>query len=195
MPALRWAGRRIAESEIAGSDVPASEIGGSGMARGGSAEHAARLAIVAVIAAAAVGCLPANSRGSSSPAPGSPAASAPAASPIASGPRGTPVFIRPTPTPAPTFVVYAVKAGDNLNSIARQFGTTARSIAYWNAATYPSLNPESAKYQPGLLKVGWTLQIIPNVTFDEQTLPEPSDLVDDTPSESANDASLEPTAS
>jgi hypothetical protein len=43
--------------------------------------------------------------------------------------------------------------------------------------------------------VGWTLQIVPNVTFDEQTLPEPSDLIDDTPIASADDSSGDASAS
>ena len=35
-----------------------------------------------------------------------------------------------------------------------------RSIAYWNRATYPSLDPESAAYRPDLLKAGWVLQVL-----------------------------------
>jgi hypothetical protein len=85
--------------------------------------------------------------------------------------------VPPTPTPAPTFLVYTVASGDNLNSIAHRFGTTARSIAFWNRATYPTLDPEGPNYKPGLLQVGWTLRVIPNAVFDEQDLPEPSDLV------------------
>jgi len=150
---------------------------------------------VIAVAVVMAGCLPENSRvasaGSSAGAAGSPA---PVAS-ASSAPRATPPFVRPTPTPAPTFLVYTVKAGDSLNSIAHHFGTTGRSIAYWNRATYPSLDPESAQYQPGLLKVGWILQVIPNGTFDEQTLPEPSDLVDDTPRGSPDDSSGDPAAS
>jgi hypothetical protein len=149
-----------------------------------------------VFALVAMGCLPANSRSAGSPASGSgPLDSAPLASSATAAPRATPPFVRPTPTPAPTFLVYTVKAGDSLNSIAHRFGTTGRSIAYWNGRTYPSLDPESGQYQPGLLKVGWTLQIVPNVTFDEQTLPEPSDLIDDTPIASADDSSGDASAS
>jgi hypothetical protein len=143
--------------------------------------------IVAAVALTVVlvACLPANTRSGAAVGQGSSGgeSTTPAASPAASGPRPSPSFGRPTPTPAPTFLVYTVKSGDSLNSIAHRFRTTGRSIAYWNAATYPSLDPESDQYAPGLVKVGWTLQIIPNVTFDEQTLPEPSDLIDDTPSE------------
>jgi hypothetical protein len=96
--------------------------------------------------------------------------------PTPAGPTPTPSFVRPTPTPQPTFLVYTVVTGDSLDKIAKRFGTSGRSIAYWNRATYPSLDPESAGYRPNLLKVGWTLQIIPNAQFDEQTLPEPSEL-------------------
>jgi hypothetical protein len=67
-----------------------------------------------------------------------------------------------------------VKRGDNLGTIAGRFGTTARSIAYWNRGTYPSLDPEAAGYRPDLVKVGWILVLIPNVTVDEQTLPGPT---------------------
>jgi hypothetical protein len=59
-----------------------------------------------------------------------------------------------------------------LTSIARQFGTTARSIAYWNRSRYPSLDPDSATYQPGLIKIGWLLLLIPTAVVDEEELPE-----------------------
>jgi hypothetical protein len=156
--------------------------------------------LVCIVGLVAVACLPAGSRsfGSSSggggggggvAGPGSTAGATTASVPASTGPGASASFVRPTPTPGPTSVVYTVKTGDSLDSIAHHFGTTGRSIAYWNAATYPSLDPESDQYQPGLLKVGWTLQIIPNVTFDEQNLPEPSDLVDD--SSASPDASTD----
>ena len=153
--------------------------------RGRRARDAAGITGAIALTLLVVGCLPANTR---SGPPGDQAGSgdsspAGTTSPPASGPKPSLAFVRPTPTPAPTFLAYTVKSGDSLNSIAHRFGTTGRSIAYWNGATYPSLDPESDQYAPGLLKVGWTLQIIPNVTFDEQTLPEPSDLIDDAPSE------------
>ena len=159
--------------------------------------NATRPGVVAIVLALlAMGCLPANSRSAGSASSGSgPLDSVAPASSATLAPRATPPFVRPTPTPAPTFLVYTVKAGDSLNSIAHRFGTTGRSIAYWNGRAYPSLDPESGQYQPGLLKVGWTLQIVPNVTFDEQTLPEPSDLIDDTPSDSADDSSVDASAS
>jgi len=83
--------------------------------------------------------------------------------------------VPPTPTPRPTFLVHVVVKGDSLNTIAHRYGTTARSIAFWNRATYPSLDPESSKYRPDLLKLGWTLLLIPNDTVDEQDLPDPSE--------------------
>lgn len=139
--------------------------------------------VLAVTASGFVACLPAAKRGTDAAGTSTGPGASSGSPSIAPATPGAPSFGRPTPTPAPTFLVYTVKGGDNLNSIAHEFGTTGRSIAYWNGATYPSLDPESSQYQPGLLKLGWTLQIIPNVTFDEQTLPEPSDLIDDTPSE------------
>jgi peptidoglycan/xylan/chitin deacetylase (PgdA/CDA1 family) len=71
-------------------------------------------------------------------------------------------------------VAYAVVAGDNLNSIARKFATTARSIAFWNRATYPSLDPYSSGYRPDRIEVGWVLSVVPGVVVDEADLPTPS---------------------
>jgi len=72
-----------------------------------------------------------------------------------------------TPRPAPTPIDYLVQAGDNLFSLARRFSTTARSIAFWNRATYPSLDPESPKYDPNRIEIGWRLVITPGAVFDE----------------------------
>jgi len=86
----------------------------------------------------------------------------------------------PTPTPLPTglprgtTLEYVVQCGDTLDSIARAHGTSARSIAFWNRGTYPSLDPESAGYRPNTVRIGWTLMIIPHVIFDEESLPAPS---------------------
>ncbi len=157
--------------------------------------------MLAAIATVSVGCLPAAERGAASGSPGASAGSGPAAStptPAPSGPTPRPSYVPPTPTPAPTFVVYTVAKGDSLNSIAKKFGTTARSIAFWNRATYPSLDPESSGYKPNLLQLGWTLLVVPHSTFDEQTLPEPSDLIgpSPTPAPSYDDEeSVEPEAS
>jgi hypothetical protein len=51
------------------------------------------------------------------------------------------------------------------------FGTSGRSIAYWNRATYPSLDPESSAYRPNDIKVGWTLLLIPHKEVDPENLP------------------------
>jgi hypothetical protein len=109
--------------------------------------------------------------------PGQGGASGPVRSPTATpvptpaGPTPTPSFYRPTPTPQPTFVLYTVATGDNLTRIAKRFGTTLESIAYWNRATYPSLDPESTGYRPNDVKAGWVLQIIPNSAVDPENLP------------------------
>jgi Tfp pilus assembly protein FimV len=83
----------------------------------------------------------------------------------------SPSFVRPTPTPLPTFLVYVVRSGDTLSSIANAFGTKAQSVAYWNRAAYPSLDPDSSRYDPNTIKVGWTLRLIPNAEVDPEDLP------------------------
>ena len=65
-------------------------------------------------------------------------------------------------------------AGDTLNSIATAFRTTARSIAWWNRGTYPSLDPESEAYDPDRLEIGWVLALIPGIVVDENNPPTPS---------------------
>jgi hypothetical protein len=90
------------------------------------------------------------------------------------GPSPSRTFIRPTPTPQPTPLIYFVKSGDSLNSIADEFRTTARSIAFWNRDRYPSLDPESPDYAPNRIGVGWTFAIIPGTIFDEFAIPSPS---------------------
>ena len=91
--------------------------------------------------------------------------------PTPAGPTPTPSFVRPTPTPQPTFFVYTVVRGDNLNRIAKLHGTDGRSIAYWNRLAYPSLDPDSSQYRPNYLVVGWMLQLIPNTVVDPEDLP------------------------
>lgn len=87
------------------------------------------------------------------------------------GPTPTPSFVRPTPTPQPTFFVHTVIAGDSLGKIAKRYGTTARSIAYWNRVTYATLDPDSEGYDPDYLVIGWTLRLIPNLVVDPENLP------------------------
>ena len=146
--------------------------------RASPASIAAAIVVTAVIVA---GCLPNGSRGSAQGgfgAGGSPTATSPieTSPPAPSGPTQRPTIVAPTPTPAPTFLVHVVVSGENLNSIARTFATTARSIAFWNRTTYPSLDPESEAYRPDNLKVGWTLFLIPGVILtDDEAPPLPSD--------------------
>ena len=84
-------------------------------------------------------------------------------------------FSRPTATPRPTFLAYRVRSGDTITSIARKHDTTERSIGYWNRDTYPTLNPESDRYNPNDIRVGWTLLLIPGVEVDpDEITPPPS---------------------
>jgi hypothetical protein len=144
-----------------------------------------------LLAITAAGCLPSGTRGQGPGfvfgGPATPPAITP--SPAPTGPTPRPSFVPPTPTPVPTFMVYVVAKGDSLNTIAHRFGTTARSIAFWNRSTYPSLDPESARYRPNFLKLGWTLFVRPNDVVDEQDLPDASlDAPTDAPSNSPSEA-------
>ena len=132
----------------------------------------AAIALVVLIGA----CIPTGGRVPTL-APTSPDASASSgvatASPSPSGPSIRPSFTYPTPTPLPTFFVYQVRPGDTLTSIAREHGTTARSIAFWNRLRYPSLDPDSPSYAPNRIEVGWELLLIPDIELDPEDLPEP----------------------
>ena len=86
----------------------------------------------------------------------------------------SPSFVRPTPTPGPTFTAYVVRAGDTLSSIARSFATSPRSLAWWNRAAYPTLDPESEAYAPNHIEPGWTLVLMPGVIVDDANPPSPS---------------------
>ncbi|HEY7132057.1 MAG TPA: LysM domain-containing protein [Candidatus Limnocylindrales bacterium] len=148
--------------------------------------HPAAVAILAGAVLVVAACLPSGSREGPSGSPDQIATPSPTpAGPT--GPTASPSFVRPTPTPQPTFLVYQVRPGDTLIQIAKRFGTDGRSIAYWNRSTYPNLDPESSSYRPDRLEVGWTLLIVPNATFDEQTLPEPSELIGPSPSATPSD--------
>lgn len=105
------------------------------------------------------------------------------------GPSPSPSFVRPTPNPSPTFLVYVVRSGDSLTSIARLFGTTARSIAYWNRDRYPSLDPDSEAYRPDRIGLGWTLLLIPTEVVAEDELPDP------TPTPASTSSTAGPSAS
>jgi hypothetical protein len=118
----------------------------------------AALAVALVLAFVVAACLPASIRPTAPPAP------TPTPSPTVP-PTPTPTPGPPTPTPAPTFALYTVARGDTLTSIARHFKTSGRSVAYWNRASYPSLDPEGAHYNPNNLQVGWVLQVLPGQEY------------------------------
>jgi LysM domain-containing protein len=144
------------------------------MAHRGSLASIATVIVVTTMVAA--GCLPNGARGSAPAASGAVGSLIATLPPAPTGPTPRPTIVAPTPTPAPTFLVHVVVAGESLGTIARAFATTARSIAFWNRTTYPSLDPESAAYRPDLLKVGWTLFLIPGVILtDDEAPPLPSD--------------------
>jgi Tfp pilus assembly protein FimV len=131
-----------------------------------------RLALaIAGLAVALAACLPASIRPTPTPGP----TPTPSPSPF---PTPSPTPGPPTPTPAPTFALYTVVRGDSLLSIAKRFGTTGRSIAYWNRDTFPGLDPESATYDPDKLQVGWVLRILPGQEYhpplDEGETPDPT---------------------
>ena len=124
----------------------------------------------------APGCtLPA---GSAAPAASSPAAVTPDPVPSASGPSRP---FRPSPTPAPTFATYTVRRGDTLIALAGRFETTPESLAYWNRARYPSLDPESPAYRPDRIEVGWQLSYVPGTVVDPENLPPASSPPTDDP--------------
>jgi hypothetical protein len=140
----------------------------------GSRARLATLALaLAVVPGLAAGCIPppvARATPSRPAVANLPATASP--TPAPTGPTPPPSFIRPTPTPLPTFLGYVVKRGDTLDSIARAHGTTARSLAFWNRETYPSLDPDSASYEPNRIKVGWVLLLVPDIEIDEdETFP------------------------
>jgi LysM domain-containing protein len=110
-------------------------------------------------------------------------------SPLPSRPSARPSLRYPTPTPLPTFLVYTVRSGDTLTSIAREHATTTRSIAFWNRGRYPSLDPDSPRYSPNRIEVGWQLLLIPDVELDPEDLPEPSPSAMGTPPTTASPSS------
>jgi LysM domain len=139
-----------------------------------------------------IGCVPepAN-RPSQSPA--AVASVDPTSTPTPVGPTPSPTYVRPTPRPLPSFLIHVVAPGESLVKIAERYGTSGRSIAYWNRLRYPSLDPDSRHYRPDHLVVGWSLDIIPNHEVDPEDLPgesatpapgssiDPEDLPDESP--------------
>jgi hypothetical protein len=84
-------------------------------------------------------------------------------------------------------VLHTLVRGDTLTSLAHLYETSGRSIAYWNRDEYPSLDPESADYQPNNLKAGWVLRVLPGQEYapppgdgesGEQVTPTPDDSED-----------------
>ena len=116
--------------------------------------------VLVVLALAAVLIVPGLLGPSGSPSPSGSSGPESTAQGETSTPAA-PTFVRPTPSPGPSFTTYVVQAGDTLNSIATAFRTTARSIAWWNRGAYPSLDPESEGYDPNRIEIGWMLSLIP----------------------------------
>lgn len=135
--------------------------------------------LVAAIAAAGCGLgdLPTRPPRSLPPATPSPSPSPTVALP----PTPTP---SPTPRPTPTPLIYTVKPGDSLLSIAKRFKTSGRSIALWNRTKYPSLDPDSPKYDPNRIEIGWKLTLTPGVKIDDG--PESSPAASPTPEPTAS---------
>ncbi len=123
-----------------------------------------------IVVAAGCGPIGAGGSGAPSPAPGSGAASSGA------GPSA-----RPTAVPGPTFATYVVRRGDTLSGLAARFRTTLESLAYWNRARYPSLDPDSPGYRPDRIEVGWTLVYLPGQVVDPEHLPPASLAPSSTP--------------
>ena len=129
----------------------------------------------------AVGC--ALPGGSVPPGSATPPDGTPSPSPSASVP-GQP--LRPTPTPAPTYATYTVRGGDTLIALATRLETTPESLAYWNRARYPSLDPDSPAYRPDLIEVGWQLSYIRGTVVDPENLPPATGAPTDVPGPGAS---------
>jgi hypothetical protein len=144
------------------------------MSRGAVLRSLAASALAGLLAIVAAACVP---QPANRPTPRLIASAAPAtqppASPTPAAPSPTLTFSRPTATPQPTFLAYRVRTGDTITSIAREHDTTVRSIGYWNRTAYPSLDPDSSRYDPDNLRVGWTLLLIPGVEVDPDDITPP----------------------
>jgi hypothetical protein len=159
------------------------------MSRGVVLRSLAMSSFVALLVAGAVGCVPQPAGRRTQPpvaASVAPATLAPP-TPAPATPSPSPSFSRPTATPQPTFFTYRVRSGDTITSIAKKHDTTARSIGYWNRDRYPSLDPESSRYKPDDIRVGWTLLLIPGAEVDPDDITPPPTLPPSVPP-----ASVEP---
>ena len=89
----------------------------------------------------------------------------------AAGPSGPPSFVRPTPTPLPTFLAYVVKA--------RRHAHVDRPAVSDDRAEHRVLEPDPAsvagprfaEYQPNRIEVGWVLLLVPDLELDPEDLP------------------------
>ena len=147
-------------------------------------------ALLIAVALSAGACLPSGLRPTSAPV-----IPTPTIPPTPAPPTPTPA---PTPVPSPTFMLYTVVAGDSLVSLATRFNTTGRSIAYWNRDRYPTLDQESATYDPNRLEKGWIIRILPGgqytVPMGPGDSPEPTDTPTPEPSGSEPAGSASPAA-
>jgi peptidoglycan/xylan/chitin deacetylase (PgdA/CDA1 family) len=129
---------------------------------------AARLtAALVAVAIVMTGCAAPVASTSIAPPASAPGSAAPSGSPAPGADRP----YRPTPAPAPTLTAYVVRAGDTLAALAARFGTTVDSLAYWNRARYPTLDPESRTYAPNRIEIGWRLDYVPGQVVDPENLP------------------------
>ena len=92
------------------------------------------------------------------------------------------------PTPRPSFVRADADARADVRRLHRRprrhadldrataYGTTARSIAFWNRRDLPEPRPGVAGLPTEPARGRLDAPVIPNIQFDEQTLPEPSEL-------------------
>lgn len=81
----------------------------------------------------------------------------------------------PTPPPAhvaPAPIVYTVREGDTLSSIAAAHGTTWRQLVAWNAAKYPELTGN-----PNLIRIGWQLTVGHTAAAEPARAPAPRAVV------------------
>jgi peptidoglycan/xylan/chitin deacetylase (PgdA/CDA1 family) len=118
-----------------------------------------------VLASAVAGCAISPSP---SPVPSSEWLSQPSSPTVSSsvGPTASPTGSltgspggAPSP-PAP--LVYTVRPGDTLASIAARFVTSWQSLVYWNQSQIPGLNPSNPAYDPNAISVGWQLTVEPD---------------------------------
>jgi hypothetical protein len=129
-----------------------------------AARSTGALVLVAVVM---TGCAAPVASTANAVSPSAPGIADPSVSPAPGGDRP----FRPTPVPAATPTAYVVQAGDTLAALAARFGTTVESLAYWNRARYPTLDPESRVYAPNRIEIGWRLDYVPGEVVDTENPP------------------------